>query len=180
MQTQSSVDELKIRPPTTSVTPPWRLREPARARSGAFDGANTVILSVVDITLVRMVANLVEKDVKRVQAGVSELVELTRSRASVHRQVSRVAPVFERRRARRRGRLKFPIRLPAEAGHVRRVRLTVDRRPNALGSARRDCGYRGQARRVLSENRRQVPRSEDGLQATSASRSRRLTDGQRS
>ena len=67
-----SIDELKITLSNTTVVSPVdgfvsrRLLDP-----GAFAGANTVILSVVDISTVRLVANLVEKDFKRVQPGVA-------------------------------------------------------------------------------------------------------------
>ena len=36
---------------------------------GAFAGGNTVVLSLVDIGTVRLIANLVEKDFKRVEPG---------------------------------------------------------------------------------------------------------------
>ncbi len=135
VQTQSSVDELKITLANTSVASPVDGFVSKRVLDqGAFAGANTVILSVVDITLVRMVANLVEKDVKRVQAGVSALVEVDAFPGEQFTgQVSRVAPVFDP--ATRTASMEIEVPNPGyrlKPGMYARVRLTVDRRPNAL------------------------------------------------
>jgi RND family efflux transporter MFP subunit len=135
VQTQSSVDELKITLANTTVTSPVDGFVSRRVLDqGAFAGANTVILSVVDITLVRMVANLVEKDVKRVQPGVAALVEVDAFPGEQFSgQVSRVAPVFDP--ATRTAPMEIEVPNPGyrlKPGMYARVRLTVDRRPNAL------------------------------------------------
>jgi RND family efflux transporter MFP subunit len=135
VQTQSSVDELKITLANTTVTSPVDGFVSRRVLDqGAFAGANTVILSVVDITLVRMVANLVEKDVKRVQPGVTALVEVDAFPGEQFSgQVSRVAPVFDP--ATRTAPMEIEVPNPGfrlKPGMYARVRLTVDRRPNAL------------------------------------------------
>jgi RND family efflux transporter MFP subunit len=135
VQTQSSVDELKITLANTTVTSPVDGFVSKRVLDqGAFAGANTVILSVVDITIVRMVANLVEKDVKRVQPGVSALVEVDAFPGEQFTgQVSRVAPVFDP--ATRTAPMEIEVPNPGfrlKPGLYARVKLTVDRRPNAL------------------------------------------------
>ena len=43
---------------------------------GCFAGANTVMLSLVDIGTVRLIANLVEKDFKRIDIGAQAVVEV--------------------------------------------------------------------------------------------------------
>jgi len=135
VQMQSSVDELKITLANTTVTSPVDGFVSKRVLDqGAFAGANTVILSVVDIGIVRMVANLVEKDVKRVQPGVSALVEVDAFPGEQFTgQVSRVAPVFDP--ATRTAPMEIEVPNPGfrlKPGMYARVRLTVDRRPNAL------------------------------------------------
>jgi RND family efflux transporter MFP subunit len=129
------VDELKITLANTTVTSPVDGFVSKRVLDqGAFAGANTVILSVVDITIVRMVANLVEKDVKRVQPGVSALVEVDAFPGEQFTgQVSRVAPVFDP--ATRTAPMEIEVPNPGfrlKPGLYARVKLTVDRRPNAL------------------------------------------------
>ena len=135
VQMQSSVDELKITLANTTVTSPVDGFVSKRVLDqGAFAGANTVILSVVDIGIVRMVANLIEKDVKRVQPGVSALVEVDAFPGEQFPgQVSRVAPVFDP--ATRTAPMEIEVPNPGfrlKPGMYARVRLTVDRRPNAL------------------------------------------------
>jgi RND family efflux transporter MFP subunit len=135
VQTESSVDELKITLANTTVTSPVDGFVSKRVLDqGAFAGANTVILSVVDISIVRMVANLVEKDVKRVQPGVSALVEVDAFPGEQFTgQVSRVAPVFDP--ATRTAPMEIEVPNPGfrlKPGMYARVKLTVDRRPNAL------------------------------------------------
>ena len=135
VQMQSSVDELKITLANTTVTSPVDGFVSKRVLDqGAFAGANTVILSVVDIGIVRIVANLVEKDVKRVQPGVHALVEVDAFPGEQFTgQVSRVAPVFDP--ATRTAPMEIEVPNPGfrlKPGMYARVKLTVDRRPNAL------------------------------------------------
>jgi RND family efflux transporter MFP subunit len=135
MQTQARIDELKITLNDTSVISPVdgfvsrRLLDP-----GAFAGANTVILSVVDIGTVRMVASLVEKGFKKVTPGVEAVVEVDAFPGEQFRGVvRRVAPVFDP--ATRTAQMEIEVPNPGfrlKPGMYARVRLTVDQRPNAL------------------------------------------------
>ena len=113
-----------------------------------------------------MVANLVEKDFKRVQARRRRRwSRSTRFRASSSRgQVSRVAPVFDP--ATRTATMEIEVPNPGfrlKPGMYARVRLTVERRAErADGAARRGRRHRRQARRVHARRRgRAVPRSAD-------------------
>jgi RND family efflux transporter MFP subunit len=133
--TQSNIEELKITLSNTTVVSPVdgfvsrRLLDP-----GAFAGANTVILSVVDISIVRLVANLVEKDFKRVQPGVLAEVQVDAFQGETFRgEVSRVAPVFDP--ATRTASMEIEVPNPGfrlKPGMYARVTLTVERKLNAL------------------------------------------------
>jgi RND family efflux transporter MFP subunit len=135
VQTQARIDELGFTLSNTEVVSPVdgfvsrRHLDP-----GAFANANTVILSVVDIGTVRLVANLVERDFNRVFPGVEALVELDAFPGeNFTGQVSRVAPVFDP--ATRTAEMEIEVPNPGfrlKPGMYARVRLTVERRPEAL------------------------------------------------
>lgn len=134
-QTQARLDELKITlSNTTIVSPVDGFVGRRNLDQGAFAGANTAILSVVDISTVRMVSNLVEKDFKRVTPGVEALVEVDAFPGEQFAGVvSRVAPVFDA--ATRTASMEIEVPNPGyrlKPGMYARVRLTVDRRPDAL------------------------------------------------
>lgn len=134
-QTQARLDELKITlSNTTIVSPVDGFVGRRNLDQGAFAGANTPILSVVDIATVRMVSNLVEKDFKRVTPGVEALVEVDAFPGEQFAGVvSRVAPVFDA--ATRTASMEIEVPNPGyrlKPGMYARVRLTVDRRPDAL------------------------------------------------
>lgn len=135
MQTQARLDELKVTLSNTVIQSPVdgfvgkRTLDP-----GAFAGANTPIVSVVDISSVRLIANLVEKDFRRVVPGVEAMVEVDAfPDETFGGKVSRVSPVFDA--ATRTAGLEIEVPNPGyrlKPGMYARVRLTVDRRPNAL------------------------------------------------
>ena len=133
--TQARLEELSVTLADTNVLSPVDGFVGKRSLDqGAFAGANTSILSVVDIGVVRMVANLVEKDFKRVSKGAQALVEVD---AFPNEQftgvVSRVAPVFDP--ATRTATMEIEVKNPGfrlKPGMYARVRLTAGRNPNAL------------------------------------------------
>ena len=134
-QTQARIEELKITLNDTSVVSPVNGFVSRRLLDqGAFAGANTVILSVVDIGTVRMVASLVEKGFNRVRPGVTAVVDVDVFPGEMFRGVvSRVAPVFDP--ATRTAQMEIEVPNPGfrlKPGMYARVRLTVDHRPNAL------------------------------------------------
>jgi membrane fusion protein (multidrug efflux system) len=89
---------------------------------------------VVDIRTVRLVANLVEKDVKRVRAGTPAVVEVDAFPGETFTgKVSRVAPVFDPTTRTAEMEIEVPnagFRL--KPGMYARVNLTVETRSDAL------------------------------------------------
>jgi RND family efflux transporter MFP subunit len=134
-QTQSRIDELKITlSNTTVVSPVDGFVSRRNLDPGAFANANTVMLQVVDIGTVRLVANLVEKGFKKVTPGVEAKVQVdTFAGEDFIGRVSRVAPVFDP--ATRTAQMEIEVPNPGfrlKPGMYARVRLTVERRPDAL------------------------------------------------
>jgi RND family efflux transporter MFP subunit len=139
VSTQARLDELSVTLSDTSVLSPVDGFVGRRnLDSGAFAGGNTPIISVVDIGIVRMVANLVEKDFRRVQAGAPALVEVDAFPGEQFTgHVSRVAPVFDP--ATRTATMEIEVPNPGyrlKPGMYARVRLTAERKPDALTVAR--------------------------------------------
>src|SRR5262245_28040138 len=96
-QAKARLDELKITLSNTIIMSPVdgfvgkRMLDP-----GAFASTNLPVVSVVDISRVRMVANLVERDVRRVPTGTGADVEVDAFPGEKFKgRVSRVAPVFD-------------------------------------------------------------------------------------
>lgn len=134
-QTKARLDELKITLANTIITSPVdgfvskRFLDP-----GAFVGPNSPVASVVDIRTVRMVANLIEKDTKRVPAGTSAAVEVDAFPGEKFSgRVSRVAPVFDPATRTAEMEIEIPnsgYRL--KPGMYARVQLTVGSKDSAL------------------------------------------------
>lgn len=134
-QTEARIDELKITLSNTIIVSPVNGFVGRRnLDQGAFAGANTVILQVVDIGTVRMVSNLVEKDFKRITQGVQALVEVDAFPGEQFAGVvSRVAPVFDA--ATRTASMEIEVPNPGyrlKPGMYARVRLTAQRKADAL------------------------------------------------
>jgi len=134
-QTQARLDELKITlSNTTILSPVDGFISRRNLDQGAFAGANTAIVSIVDIATVRLISNLVEKDFKRVTAGVTALIEVDAFPGEQFTgTVSRVAPVFDA--ATRTASMEIEVPNPGfrlKPGMFARVKLTVEVRPNAL------------------------------------------------
>jgi RND family efflux transporter MFP subunit len=134
-QASSRLDELRITLANTTIVSPVdgfvgkRLLDP-----GAFVSSNSPVVSVVDIHLVRLVVNLVEKDLRRVPTGAAGRVDVDAFPGEVFEgRVARIAPVLDP--ATRTAEMEIEIpnpRFRLKPGMYARVRLTVDRRPNAL------------------------------------------------
>jgi RND family efflux transporter MFP subunit len=133
--TQARLDELKVNLGNTQLVAPMdgvvsrRLLDP-----GGVAGGNTVVLSIVNIGTVRLVANLVEKDFRRVQPGAEAIVEVDAFPGEQFTgQVSRVAPVFDP--ATRTATMEIEVPNPGyrlKPGMYARVRLTAEKRANSL------------------------------------------------
>jgi RND family efflux transporter MFP subunit len=168
-QAQARLDELRITLGDTNVRSPVdgfvakRNLDP-----GAFASPNAPVASVVDISTVRLVANLVEKDVKRVKAGTPGRVEVDAFPGEVFSgRISRIAPVFDP--ATRTAEMEIEVPNPTgrlKPGMYARVNLTVGTRENALVVPRNAVvdveGKRGVF--VPHENRAQFRTVETGLQ----------------
>jgi RND family efflux transporter MFP subunit len=134
-QAKARLDELRITLENTRIPSPVDGFVGKRfVDQGAFVGPNSPVASVVDIRTVRMVANLVEKDHKRVPAGTTAAVEVDAFPGEQFSgRVSRVAPVFDPATRTAEMEIEVPntgYRL--KPGMYARVHLTVDTRPNAL------------------------------------------------
>ena len=134
-QAKARLEELKITLSNTIITSPVdgfvskRFSDP-----GAFVGPNSPVVEVVDIRTVRMVANLIEKDTKRVSAGTAAAVEVDAFPGEKFAgRVSRVAPVFDP--ATRTAEMEIEIangNYRLKPGMYSRVLLTVGSKPDAL------------------------------------------------
>ena len=113
-QTKARLEELKITLGNTIIASPVdgfvskRFSDP-----GAFVGPNSPVVAVVDIRTVRMVANLVEKDVKRVHVGTQS--PRSKSTPSPARSSPAASAAWPRSSTRRRAPLKWRSRSPTAA-----------------------------------------------------------------
>lgn len=134
-QAKARLDELRISLSNTIVVSPVdgfvgrRNLDP-----GAFVSANTPIVSVVDIHFVRLVAGLVEKDLRRIATGMPADVEVDAFPGEIFTAtIARVAPILDP--ATRTAQIEVEVPNPVfrlKPGMYARVQLTVDRRAAAL------------------------------------------------
>jgi membrane fusion protein (multidrug efflux system) len=96
-QSKARLDELRINLANTIITSPVTGFVARRAVDpGAFVGQNNPIVDVVDITSVRLVANVVEKDLKQLQAGNATIVEVDAFPGEKFSgRIARVSPVLD-------------------------------------------------------------------------------------
>jgi RND family efflux transporter MFP subunit len=168
-QAQARLEELRITLADTNVLSPVdgfvakRNLDP-----GAFASPSAPVASLVDISTVRLVANLVEKDVKRVHVGTPGRVEVDAFPGEVFSgRISRIAPVFDP--ATRTAEMEIEVPNPTgrlKPGMYARISLTVGTRENALVVPRNAVvdveGKRGVF--VPQGNRAQFRTVETGLQ----------------
>ena len=134
-QSKARLDELKINLSNTVIASPVdgfvgkRFLDP-----GASVSPNVPVASLVDIRTVRLVANLVEKDVRRVSVGTHADIDVDAYPGETFTgRVSRVAPVFDP--ATRTAEMEIEVPNPGfrlKPGMYARVRLTVATRPDAI------------------------------------------------
>jgi len=96
-QSQARLDELRINLQNTIITSPVNGFVARRtADPGAFVSANAPIVDVVDIVHVRLVANIVEKDLKQIGVGDSARVEVDAYPGeSFMGRIARLSPVLD-------------------------------------------------------------------------------------
>ena len=134
-QNDARLQELRINLQNTQVSSPVdgfvgkRTVDP-----GAMVNTNTAILSVVDISKLRLVANVVEKDLRMVSAGDTAVVEVDAYPGEkFNGKIARVAPVLDPATRTAAMEVEIPngdARL--KPGMYARVNLTVEEHDNAL------------------------------------------------
>jgi HlyD family secretion protein len=134
-QAQARLDELKINLSNTVITSPVSGFIGKRALDpGAWVTPNSSFISVVDIGVVRLVANVVEKDIRRITQGLRADVEVD-AYPGEHfvGHVAHIAPVLDP--ATRTAQIEIEIENPQfrlKPGMYAKVSFTVDQRQNAL------------------------------------------------
>jgi len=134
-QSQSRLDELRITLQNTIITSPVNGFVSRRtADPGAFVSANAPVVEVVDITRVRMVANIIEKDLKQIAVGDMARVEVDAFPGEDFMgRIARVSPVLDP--STRTAPLEVEISNPQyrlKPGMYARVGIITESHPNAL------------------------------------------------
>ena len=134
-QAAARLDELKLSLGNTIVTSPVNGFVSKRALDpGAWVTTNTSFMSFVDITTVRLVANVIEKDLRRVAKGLSADVGVDAYPGEVFKgRIARISPVLDP--ATRTAQIEVEIdnaQYRLKPGMYAKVDLTVEHHPNAL------------------------------------------------
>jgi HlyD family secretion protein len=134
-QSTARLDELRINVQNTVIVSPVDGFVARRAADpGAFVGQNAPVVDVVDIGRVRLVANIVEKDLDQLQTGDETRVEVDAFPGEMFRgRIARVAPVLDP--ATRTASIEIEIPNPGfrlKPGMYARVTVTTDERKDAL------------------------------------------------
>lgn len=134
-QNQARLEELRINLQNTSVTSPVdgfvgkRTVDP-----GAMVNTNTAIASVVDISRLRLVANVVEKDLRMVSAGDIAVVEVDAYPGEkFNGKIARVSPVLDPATRTAAMEVEIPnADFKLKPGMYARIALTVEEHESAL------------------------------------------------
>lgn len=134
-QAEARLQELKINLQNTTVTSPVDGFVGKRnVDPGAMVSANTPIASVVDISKLKMVVNVIEKDIRLVTVGDSGLVDVDAYPGEQFRgRIARVAPVLDP--STRTATMEIEIAnndMRLKPGMYARVSLNVEERKNTL------------------------------------------------
>ena len=118
---------------------------------GAYVTSNTAVVSVVDISLVRLVANLVERDLRLVEEGVRARIEVDAfPEESFDGRVARIAPVLDPATRTAEIEIEVPNRdSRLKPGMYARVSLVVGNKSQALVVPREAVVIRTSARGVF-------------------------------
>ena len=118
---------------------------------GAYVTSNTAVVSVVDISLVRLVAHLVERDLRLVEEGVRARIEVDAFPSeSFEGRVARIAPILDP--ATRTAEIEIEVPNPdfrLKPGMYARVSLVVGTKSRALVVPREAVIVRTSARGVF-------------------------------
>lgn len=134
-QSQARLDELKINLGNTNIVSPVDGFVARRAVDpGAFVGNNAPVADVVDIRRVRLVVNVVEKDLRQVKEGDQGIVNVDAFPGETFTgRIARVAPVLDP--ATRTAPIEIEIPNPGyrlKPGMYARVNITTDQKRDAL------------------------------------------------
>src|SRR6266850_1855592 len=134
-QSQARLDELRITLENTLITSPVNGFVARRAAdAGAFVSANAPIVEVVDIQRVRLVANIIEKDLKQIGVGDMARVEVDAFPGeSFMGRIARLSPVLDP--STRTAPIEVEIandQYRLKPGMYARVGIVTDSHPNAL------------------------------------------------
>ncbi len=134
-QAAARLEELRINLSNTRILSPVDgFVGSRRLDPGAFVGTNSSFLSVVDIHFVRLVANLVEKDLRRIVIDMPAQVEVDAYPGEVFKgRVARLAPVLDP--ATRTAQMEVEVPNPSsrlKPGMYARVQFVVLERSDAL------------------------------------------------
>ena len=134
-QAEARLDELKINLANTSITSPVAGFIAARVLDpGAWVTPSSAFISVVDIGVVRLVANIVEKDLRRISTGMKATVEVDAFPGEkFEARIAHVAPVLDP--ATRTAQIEVEIdnsKLRLKPGMYARVTFTVEEKQNTL------------------------------------------------
>lgn len=134
-QSTARLDELRINLANTVIVSPVNGFVARRAvDQGAFVSQNAPLVDVVDIGSVRLVANIVEKDLKEIQTGEMAMVEVDAYPGEVFAgRIARVSPVLDP--STRTAPIEVEIPNPGfrlKPGMYARVTITTDERKDAL------------------------------------------------
>jgi membrane fusion protein (multidrug efflux system) len=134
-QSAARLDELRFNLRNTVIVSPVDGFVARRAVDpGAFVGPNTPVVDVVDIGRVRLVANIIEKDLDQLQRGDDTQVEVDAFPGEMFvGRIARVAPVLDP--ATRTASIEIEIPNPGfrlKPGMYARVTVTTDERKDAL------------------------------------------------
>jgi RND family efflux transporter MFP subunit len=134
-QASARLDELRITQANTTITSPVdgyvgrRYVDP-----GAFVSTNAPVVQVVDISLVRLVVNLVERDLRRVDIGARGTVDVDAFPGEQFEgRIARIAPVLDP--ATRTAEMEIEIPNPTKRlkpGMYARVSLITNTKTDAL------------------------------------------------
>jgi RND family efflux transporter MFP subunit len=134
-QAEARLDELKINLANTSITSPVSGFVGARVLDpGAWVTPNSAFISVVDISVVRMVANIVEKDLRRISTGMKANIEVDAYPGEIFEgRIAHIAPVLDP--ATRTAQIEVEIQnstFRLKPGMYAKVSFTVEHKANTL------------------------------------------------
>ena len=134
-QSQARLDELRFTQQNTVITSPVNGFVARRgADAGAYVSANAPIVDVVDITRVRLVVNIIEKDLKLIGVGDSTRVQVDAFPGeSFEGRVARISPVLDPATRTASVEIEIPNgQYRLKPGMYARVGIVTDSHANAL------------------------------------------------